>query len=506
VLSVKYFVNFALILGLATACTLGSANNPPATVRGARPPTNTPQGLPSAIPSTTPEPTLPRSASATPRPTQRATDTSPLETVQVALEPGALSPSGPWLLVQQPDRTLTLINSDLRGFETYELEQHLLELFVAPQGGRVALRVSEPSGETLIQLLSLPRLELSASWPLQVLSGGGALAHRWSPDGRYLAYRGLSESGQPGIAIYDLQQNATRMISQDTAIATLMDWSPDSRWLVYQVLGDAHFERVMAVSPVDGTVQDLYPYPYEAQTEDEEVPIVRDEILGWLTNDTFVVRELRTTGCPLRLWQIRIPNRSRQAVINSRYFDAALDPSSNTLLVSTNSELRCEAPNLATGLYRLQYPLWEPEALELGSERELDWFPELNVFSVGIATLGGGRFLDSNGEVVTNLPDNPLALHPDTAGRTILVEAGIPPQMHLVDRSGELLRELGPGTPLVVQWLPNSSAFFFSMRGNAGIGLDPAKVALFYVAAANDWQPLLVDDEIGLGFDPVLIR
>ena len=74
----------------------------------------------------------------------------------------------------------------------------------------------------------------------------------WSPDGRYLAYSGISENGSSDIHLYNTETNEQQVIASKAGVAKEINWSPNGELLAYSVdIGD--WDHGYIILP-DGTV------------------------------------------------------------------------------------------------------------------------------------------------------------------------------------------------------------------------------------------------------------
>jgi len=398
---------------LAVACAspdaLGTATPPPltsasrATQVGARP---TPTPLPTHAPT----------------PTQSSAR-SPFPTEAVTPPPGgSLSAKGPWLAyykwaLNHSGFDLVAVNPDGTGRTVLSTVPTLVNLRVSysPASPWIALTYSGEDGvEGYLSLYHLPdgqsppvislfSLDLSDMEPTEGVTREELLysfeewyvrvilqasPHVWSPGGRYLAFLGAVNAGSADLFVYDTQTLESRRLTRGSGTAYQPSWYPYGTWIVVrEIRGYGDFYEVTAVYavPTDGGDIRLL---YEAQSFDEE-------ILGWLSADSFVVASFSPHTAEdygPQIWQnVRIVSLSSGNVdplYSISYSSGAFDPTSRVLAFTVYSHDQTST-GLSTGLYTIKPSTGLPELVEAGEWVGVHWAPATGLFYAEQSSLDG---------------------------------------------------------------------------------------------------------------------
>jgi hypothetical protein len=150
----------------------------------------------------------------------------------------------------------------------------------------------------------------------------------WSPDGRYLAFVAVGDKASSDIFIYDVNLGRVRPLVKDIYDSLRVEWSPDGKWILYwdAVPTYVGWPTSLRTIRVDGSsnknLSDFTSFP--------------NQNFRWISDTEFVQYKIMcfdacNGGDEISL--VNVVNGSRTKVWNTRFLDAAIDPTNRTILI-----------------------------------------------------------------------------------------------------------------------------------------------------------------------------
>ena len=162
---------------------------------------------------------------------------------------------------------------------------------VSPDGTRIAFD-AEVDGSRQVWVMNADGTDLE-----RVTDEIEAIEPTWSPDGRLLAYTGVSKDGIRTILVVDLNSGATQRVTSERSDVFGADWSPDGDSIAYQVEhGDGW--RLRSVDVRSGAAVTLCCDRRDSLASDADwSPDGELLVFGYATpEDNFALRTLTPTG------------------------------------------------------------------------------------------------------------------------------------------------------------------------------------------------------------------
>ena len=276
----------------------------------------------------------------------------------------------------------------------------------------------------------------------------------WSPNGQYLAYTGAVEGPTTDVYVFDTVTLQTKRLTDGTTQKSLMAWSPDNLWIIHSSWDEGGPGMSGGAEPAIIAI-------WSAQVETGEVHklddidwlSVREDVLGWISPDTFLTisKEGNGIGAPYNhVRRINISDITSTMIFDDDVEDIVLDPQSQTLAFAIG---RYSGEN--PGIYLLS-----PDSSQIKIDNRewdtIDWIPEKRWFvadnwfkdEVALFSSQGNRIdtFVNEGKIVPNIsPDGKLLVF---TGENSNKHKGF----RIYDAQGEWLKHILPG--------------FFTERGN----------------------------------------
>ena len=357
-------------------------------------------------------------STATPHLTATAIVISPTPTLspQPAME--TLSIDGPWILLSASDG-LYMVNYDGTGLEKISSQQifkpQRLAEAVAPQGSRVAFVTSSDPDHyrnMVLHVLELPSGHQEAEIPLTTSytepgvnmqpgddyspwMASGELV--WSPDGRYLAFTGLSMGVSSDVYLYSTLSGKVSQLTDGPSQAYNLSWSPDSKYILHYGVDSFGTGAGYAMSGSWAALAD------ESDVLNLYQPQSGDEIVyGWVSNTAFVVSSWNAACGYHALRTYDVVSGVERLLFDHCFDSAALDEHSHNLLVAVGeyTEQFCPCGSAAAmGVYLVKTDSQTSYSIRTGNAYRVEWLENAKVFR---AELSGGETLlsDANGNIL----------------------------------------------------------------------------------------------------------
>jgi dipeptidyl aminopeptidase/acylaminoacyl peptidase len=118
-----------------------------------------------------------------------------------------------------------------------------------------------PSGFLDFRAVDLAVIDVATGEEVRIARGSAVGFHRWSPDGRSVAYTAMtgmvpnSQQAVYDLVLHDLESSSSRTLVRELRLAYGIEWewSPDGSHLAYVSSGSMGSGEIVLVSPADGT-------------------------------------------------------------------------------------------------------------------------------------------------------------------------------------------------------------------------------------------------------------
>jgi hypothetical protein len=471
------------------------------------------------IPTSAPTPT----ATATLLPPTATNSPTPVPHTPTATPIPPLSDEGPWLvhyLQVEPGihkYEVVITNLDGSGYQRLTLPDLFEWLAISPpdsiNGPHAAIRITNPQLEfgeqvlkTIIWILSLPdgRVirkvplvgeqaqtwleETSPDYTIGLTSTVLEAPYQWSPDGHYLAFSGALDGESTDLYIYDVIEDQITQLTDGSKQAVIHSWSPDSKWIIHEsVLFYNDPSRVVYATwaaSIDGEVVRL-----------EYGPFNQHPIIGWLSEETFLTYTERSQGSNKELRTVNLATGKTEFIYDHPFFEAAYDPSSDTILLNLQPVDFASAESLP-GIYRLDPETGEIEILISGSFSDLTWLSQIERFRT-LENENSLTFFNSEGILLCSIAgrqEENLILAPNQKWYLVSGIAGFTMYNQRCEAVFEI--KLGAGRIL---WLPDSSSFYLYLEGNR------ASYPVLQIPVESGREPEMANPNASLsGYDQVI--
>ena len=436
------------------------------------------------------------------------------------LQPGSLSPSGPWLVFSDGEALWGTDGSVIK--EIYRppfLPTYGIGYSPAPSGGLLAFAASPPgsaqgSPELVLYLATLPEARPSAvsellsqaqlvalstevpgdpqeSWGEQwfqieqmraAISRPNGLA--WSPDGKLLAFAAALDAPNTDLYVYDTQAGSiTRLTTGPYQTAELL-WSPTGEYIAHSATSDINIGRNGPLLIVEGL--------WAAEPGTGAVTSLAGpgtELVQWIGPETVLLSTAAEVPCASSgLTSVNAATGETRILWPGSFDGVAADPSSGTVLVGIDlpdESLAYEEvcpPYEPNGLYLLRpdnppVRIGDYKNTWTGLVPSIVWSAESQAFMA--ATPTGVAIISPSGEFAvgaTGLENVPL---PSPSLEYMAVEDA-ESTLAILTPGGTVRSEM---TNPVCQaiWDPDGSAIYFTDRQTLYLAAAPdfATMALF---------------------------
>ncbi|MBP7998496.1 MAG: PD40 domain-containing protein [Chloroflexi bacterium] len=293
----------------------------------------------------------------------------------------------------------------------------------------------------------------------------GLTSHRWSPDGRYLAFASGVDGPSSDLYVYDMTTATVTRLSSGPEQMLWLDWSPDGQWILHT---SAHEINEAG----DGTIGNYH----AARPDGSEIVSLPSEgvqrWLGWLTDNSYWVADGDNGVGMFNLRQINVPGGEVKTLWPGVYTSVALDREMNQLLVAGTDA------SGTVGLFRVNLIDLSSELIASGDyqEVELAGLGDLRFF---VRTDTGVQAVLADGQMISFLPEGErlqaMALSANGQNLAIIQEeslwwlgsGGEPVQIELP--------ELARGRETILWW-PNSQGLFFTLNESLYLLAGPQSV------------------------------
>ena len=473
-LKIRLGIFFLLILGIGLACQLTS----PTPASWSRTPTARARGLTSTAILLTQAARSDDDFFGTP------TQIPVKPTLTVTHQPN-IPVDGPWLLYPGPaGDALHAFDLEARKITAVELPQPIywedLKHGLSPDGRKLFIRAGSPtetdqlalyeinllSGEStkvtpLLTLLLQRRIVnqqgTRAFDVLEVVTRPDGLA--WSPDSRYLAFCAALDNQSTDLYLYDsLNNRISRVNGLATHNATPM-WGLDSNWLVSQELNKTTTDRWRSENVSGFTIpgfDDQNTFYLPGLESQEEV------FVGWLNTQNFIAYSQTSEG-PSTLRRVNAVDFESSVILQGNFDAAALDPDSQTLVISLSNENATPKGKVA-GVYLLKPDDVDFQLLRGGFWADLSWDPGGMFLASGKQGLfafnpdGQSMVLPGETRAIFSPIGNWMVAWGEGGGSQVGARLYQPPSIHP-------LQSLTENDVQTVFWQPDSKAFFLQSQG-----------------------------------------
>ena len=411
-------------------------------------------------------------------PTAIVISPTPTPSIEPTME--NLGVDGPWILLSASDG-LYMVNYDGTGLEKISSQQifkpQRLADVLAPQGGRIAFVTSSDPDHyrnMVLHVLELPSGYQEAEIPLtssytepgaDMLPGddyspwmaSGELV--WSPDGRYLAFTGLSMGVSSDVYLYSTQSGRVSQLTDGPSQAYNLSWSPDGKYILHYGVDSFGTGAGYALSGSWAALAD------ESDVLNLYKPESGDEIVyGWVSNTTFVVSSWSAACGYHALRTYNIISGVETLLFDHCFDSAAFDEHSHNLLVAVGeyTEQFCPCGSAAAmGVYLVKTDSQTAYSIKAGNAYRVEWLENANLFR---AELSGGETLLSSSDgniLVTPYQVTDLLPYPDPNRNNTIwggtAQAG-QSSLWLEGKDGSL-RQISDTTLGFLDWQPNGEGF-----------------------------------------------
>ena len=408
----------------------------------------------------------------------------------------SLSQEGPWLILKSW-QGLFAVNPDGSG-----LTQFVDGIVDSPysghysttkQGGYFAYqRTSGDELESSIRIVSFPSLELVEDIPLfsysadldfsamRAVREGQSMV--FSPDDRFLAFMGVIGGPSSDLYLYSMKSGEISQLTDGRTQGYQPVWSPDSKNIVHTGTNNfgtgAGFETTgIWAAQTDGSVQTLYTPSDDAA----------EEIIGWVDNATFLVSSWSQPWGINNLRTYNINSGKSKVLWSEPYWDAALDPVSGTVVLTSWDE--SNPPEDGVGAYFIPVSGKSPVKVIENTATFVSWSSVGNMFFVSDGLRGTWLVgIDTNGQFVDMYKPEGSSHFPVLAPESqYLAWTGESLYIGTVDASMPTLQYYDEPVDSAI-WTPDGEAVIFVAESG------------LYIAHGPDFLPVLISADIAVDY------
>lgn len=344
-----------------------------------------------------------------------------------------------------------------------------------------------PIAEQIAESYPNPEVRSVDDWivPVTMSFNEGINEFEWSPDGQQLAFSGQINGPASNLYIYNIEDESIIPITDDDNFIQEIDWSPNGDLILFQeaIVNQFYSFSSLHVAKVDGSlIWDLHP----ADT-------LWWGIKGWASPYRIIVEHSGGDAAePSELYHLDIQTDRRIPLWNDVFYDFAIDPVSQVLVVSGVRNYQEDSQ----GDFQIGVFLVNPgEEIQMIMESvEPTWLSFIDNPSFNFAGCNeAGAFLINkvgSTNFLTNEKCYRLYLSPDNKWIVVIRESGL---AQLFTSEGELTGEF-QGFDLI--WRPDSQGLFtISPDALSYISIPDVMISVVFECTEEEFPCYLLPDD-----------